>query len=52
MNLEETVFSKYNSFVTGKELESINKSLTYVMNAARKYAEGYKRIISEFIENI
>ena len=43
LNLVDIVKQKCNQYVTGQELERIDQMITFVLDAARKHVEGYKR---------
>ena len=45
MQLEELVNQKCNSFITGQEIDRLDETITYVLNAARRHIEGMKRTI-------
>ena len=47
IGLEDLINKKCNRSITGKELDKLDDTIRYVLNAARKHAEGMKRTIKE-----
>ena len=48
----ETVIKKCNRSVTGKELERIDQTISFVLESARKYVEGIRRNIPYSTEKV
>jgi len=45
LDIEETVNRLCNSSITGKEIDRLDKSITFVLDSARKYVEGNTRTV-------
>jgi len=52
LDLEETVNKLCNSSITGKEIDRLDNSITFILESARKYVEGNIRIVPSSSQKI